>query len=233
LEVLTLRDHLGSVWGVAISRDHHRLATASLDGTVKIRDARPWTEDSSAEREALGQLAFLFARPLPKADVIEYLRGSTTIRARAQQMALALVGRYHEETDADSYHRASWAAVRQRYLNSFQYRFALMQARRACCLAGDRAGYRTALGAAQYRVGRYLEALETLRQANRDEKLVLANLAFQAIVQHQLGRTEVAQATVVRLREMMRQLPGTVDSEARALVREAEALMNTRAEDPK
>ena len=81
---------------------------------MKIWDARPWTEDSSAEREALGQLAFLFARPLPKADVIEYLRGSTTIRPRAQQMALALVDRYHEETDAESYHRASWAAVRQR-----------------------------------------------------------------------------------------------------------------------
>src|SRR5262249_2487780 len=64
-EVLTLRGHTQSVWGVAISRDGGRLVTASLDTTVKIWDGRPWTPEVAEEREALGRLAFLFAKPLP------------------------------------------------------------------------------------------------------------------------------------------------------------------------
>jgi hypothetical protein len=140
------------------------------------------------------------------------------------QIALDLVDRYHEEADAAAYYRASWAAVRQRYLNPFQYRFALIQAKRA--------GDRTALGATRYRLGQYREALETLKQAGNEEKRLPANLAFQAIAEHQLDQAEAAQATLVRLRDLMRKSPGAEDTEARGLLLEAEGLIETRTQGP-
>jgi hypothetical protein len=222
-EILTLRGHLSSVWDVAITRDHSRLVTASLDQTVKIWDGRPWTEDSAAEREALGQLAFLFARPLSRADVVEYLRRSRAIRPRARQLALDLAGRYHEETDPEFYHRASRAAVLQRFLNPFQYRFALLQAAHACRLAPDRGAYRATLGAAQYRAGRFAEAVATLKQAERLAELSPADLAFLALAQHRRGEPDRAQASLDRLRAIVEQPGGPTDRETLELWREAEA----------
>src|SRR5262249_26473627 len=166
-EVLTLRGHLGSVWGVAISRDSERLATASLDGTVKIWEGRSWTPDGAEDREALGRLTFLFAKPLPRASVIASLKGSELLRPRARERALGLVDQYREEIDLETYPRASWALVRQPYLNAFQYRFALLQAEHACRLAPDRQEYRIGKGAALYRAGRCREAIETLERADR------------------------------------------------------------------
>jgi hypothetical protein len=230
-EILTLRGHLGSVLDVAITRDHSRLVTASLDTTVKIWDGRPWTEDSAAEREALGQLAFLFTRPLSRADVIEYLRGSATIRPRARQLALDLVGRYHEQTDPESYHRASRAAVLQRFLNPFQYRFALLQAAHACRLAPDQGAYRATLGAAQYRAGRFAEAVATLEQAERLAELIPADLAFLALAQHRLGEPDQARASLARLRAIVEQPGGPKDPETLGLWREAAATVSPSTEE--
>src|SRR5262249_28067080 len=140
----------------------NHLAAGSADGTVQIWDARPWSAGASLEREALGLLDFLFARPLRQADVLDYLHQTPLLRPQARQLALSLVDHYREETDPAKYHQASWALVRQPYLNEFQYGFALQQARTACQLAPDQAKYRTALGMAQYRLGRYPQALAAL-----------------------------------------------------------------------
>jgi tetratricopeptide (TPR) repeat protein len=144
------------------------------------------------------------------------------IRPRAKEIALDFVNRYHEETDVAAYHRAAWTTVRKRHLNPFQYRFALMQA--------EHAGDRTALGATRYRLGQYREALETLKQAGNEEKLLPANLAFQAMAEHQLDQAEAAQATLVRLRDLLRRSPGAEDTEARGLLLEAEELIETRTQ---
>jgi hypothetical protein len=45
-----------------------------------IWDARPWAPEAAAEREALGLLDHLFTKPLCRADVLEYLRRSPTVR---------------------------------------------------------------------------------------------------------------------------------------------------------
>src|SRR3989442_15817422 len=44
-EMLTLKGQLGAVTSVAFSADGKRLASASVDGTVKVWDARPWTPE--------------------------------------------------------------------------------------------------------------------------------------------------------------------------------------------
>ena len=224
-EVLTLRGHSSSVWRVAISRESERLATASIDGTVKIWDSRPWSPDEVEEREALGRLAFLFARPLPRANVIADLKGSVVLRPGAREIALGLVDCFHEVTAPEPYHRASWALVRQPYLNAFQYRFALLQAEHACRLAPDRKEYRICLGAALYRAGRYQEAIETLGKVDRPDTGSPTALTFLAMSHHQLGHQEQARAVLARLRQLPDQPPAAKDAETLGLVNEAEALI--------
>jgi WD40 repeat protein len=225
-ELLTLRGHPASVWGVAISRDSERLATGAPggDGMVRIWDGRPWTPDAPEEREALGRLAFLFAKPLPRAAVVADLQGSAVLRPRAREIALGLVDRYREETDPEAYHRASWALVRQPYLNAFQYHFAQLQAEEACRLAPDRQEYRLGLGAALYRAGRYQEAIETLKRADRPDTSSPAVLAFLALAHHQLGEREPARADLGRLRALVKQPEQARNEEARAFLREVEAI---------
>src|SRR5262249_21774274 len=132
------------------------------------------------EREALGLLGFLIGRPLCKADVLEHLRTSPTITPQARKMALTLIERYREETNPERYHQSSWAVLRQPYLNSFQYRFALRQAETASRLAPDQNKYLTTLGAAQYRAGQYPQARTTLEQADVQQRTALASLALLA-----------------------------------------------------
>ena len=99
-----------------------------------------------------------------------------------------------------------------------------LQAEHAHHLTPDKEGYRTTLGAAQYRVGRYQDALETLRQAERLSELIPADLAFLAMAQHRLGRGDQARESLGRLRELVAQPRWAEDIDARGLLREAEAL---------
>jgi WD40 repeat protein/tRNA A-37 threonylcarbamoyl transferase component Bud32 len=167
MEVLTLRGHQDYVQSVAFSPDGTRIASIDGLGIVKIWDGRPWSSEATWEIEALGLLNLLFSKPLAEADVLDYLRTSPTITAPARQLALSLVDRFSEETNPERYHRASWAIVRQPYLNAFPYHFALRQAEAACRLVPNQANYLTTLGAAQYRAGQYPHARATLEKANR------------------------------------------------------------------
>jgi WD40 repeat protein len=224
-EALVLRGHISSVWGVAFSPDGTLLATADNDSRLNLWDARPWTPEAAIEREALGLLDSLFAKPLCKADVIDYLRNAPTIRPQARQLALSLVDRYHEETNPEMYHQESWALVRQPYLNTFQYRFALLQAEHACRLAPDKKDYRIGLGAARYRAGRYREAIDTLGAADQPDRSSPAALAFLVMAHHRLGQREQARAALVRLREALDQPRGMKDTETLDLMHEAQALI--------
>jgi WD40 repeat protein/serine/threonine protein kinase len=224
-EAFLLRGHMSQAHGVAFSPDGSRLATADYDCKMKLWDARPWTPDTAIEREALGLLDSLFAMPLCRADVLGYVKSAPTIRPRARHLAISLVGGYHEETKPETYYQASWALVRQPYLNAFQYRFALLQAEHACRLAPDRQEYRTGLGAALYRAGRYREAIKNLAGADRLDQRSSEALAFLAMAHHQLPEQEQARAVLGRLRALFDQPHRANDAEALDLMHEAEALI--------
>jgi hypothetical protein len=226
-EVLTFKGHTNGVNSVAFSPDGNWLASASNDGTVKLWDARPLTPEGVIEREALSLLDFLFAKPLCRDDVLDYLRNSPTIRPPVRQLALTLAERYREETDPERFNQAARAIVRQRYLNALQYHMALRQAETARRLNPDPAKYRTTLGMAQYRAGRLAEAQATLPP----ESSVPADLAFRAMAQHRLGQKEPAQATLQRLRQMLHQPEWAKQPETQTFGREAEDLLHPAGGD--
>src|SRR5262249_32791627 len=128
---------------------------------------------------------------------------SPTVHPQARQLALSFLDRYHEETDPERYHRAGLELVRQPYLNAFQYRFALRQAEAACRLAPAQSKYLTTRGCAQYRLGQYQEALDTLTHAGRANEHDPANVAFLAMAQRQLGQQEQAQTTLARFQQVV------------------------------
>jgi Flp pilus assembly protein TadD len=177
------------------------------------------------EREALGLLEFLFAKPLRRADIREHLRRSPMLRPQAREMALAQVERYREEASPEPYYRAAWTVVRQQYLNAFQYRLALRQAETACELAPGQVRYLRTLGVAQYRNSKQKEALKTLTRADQLAKDNPVNLAFLAMTRHQLGEGGQARATLVRLREVMKKPESAANAEAETFLREAAALI--------
>jgi cytochrome c-type biogenesis protein CcmH/NrfG len=156
--------------------------------------------------------------------VIDYLQNARTIRPRARQRALPLTEGYHEETNPETYHRSSWAVVRQPYLNAIQYRLALLHAEHACRLAPDRQEYRIGLGAALYRARCYREAVETLKRADRPDQSPSAAPAFLAMAHHRFGEREQARAAVSRLREWLKKTDQAQKEEARAFLPEVEAI---------
>jgi hypothetical protein len=234
-EALTLRGHAGATYSVAFSADGKRLVSASTDGTVKVWDARPVAPDADVEREALGLVEFLFAKPLRKADVLEHLRSLPVLRGEVRLIARALAEQYQEDTDPKKYHAAAWPVIRHPYANVFMCRFALAQMNAACEGDPANAPYRIALGVAQYRLGRfqkerYPEALKTLTRCDPKQP---ATLAFLALTQHQLGQKEQARTTLTRLREILREPQSATNAEAEAFLREAAEVIEGRPAQPK
>jgi WD40 repeat protein len=227
----------GGVVGLAFSPDGGQIATAS-NASVKLWDGRPLTPAAQVEREALGLVRFLYTQTLHKADVLARLRSDKAISEAVRQRALTLAGIWREHL-AD-HNAASWAVVRQPGAEAAAYRLALGRMEEVCRLASDNPSYLRTLGVAQYRVGRYPEALESLTRADRLEQALSpatppspAALAFLAMAHHQLGQEEQAQASLTRLQDTVQKPPWNRNEEAQALLREAQALLQGQAEKPR
>ena len=87
-ETLTLKGHTSGVASVALSVDGKRLASASNDQTVKVWDARPWTPELRAEREALSLIHFLRDQGQPQSAWLDAISTDPTLSDPVRQRAL-------------------------------------------------------------------------------------------------------------------------------------------------
>ena len=140
-----------------------------------------------------------------------------------RERALALAERSPE--DANALNEASWAAVRRRDATATDYRQALRQAEAACRLSPDNGTYLNTLGVAQYRAGKYADAVATLTRSDQlnsrgPDGSIPADMAFLALAQYRLGHIEKARGTLGRLHEAMKRPRWANDAESQGFRRE-------------
>jgi WD40 repeat protein len=158
------------------------------------------------QREAERLVTSLFDRLIRKSAVLNHLRQDTNVEEELRAEALARAERH--EPDAVYLNTQSWMVVRDPNGSPEQYARALAQAEEACSLLPENGLARNTLGVAQYRMGNYEQAVETLVRSeplNRDAagRSAPCDLAFLSMAQHRAGLNQQALATFDRLQRTM------------------------------
>jgi tetratricopeptide (TPR) repeat protein len=239
-ELLALKGHTDRVNAVAFSPDGRRLASAaggepSRDRTVRVWETE-WLSPEARRQYAIGQWArSLWDEVLLKDEVVARVRHDRFLSEAERRQVLGFVDRYPSQANISALFEASWAVVHRPLAEAAAYRLALRQVEAVGRLIPDdrvlrKVRWLTAVGVAQYRVGRYAEALGTLTKsaeagAFSDEWLHLVELAFLAMTYHRLGQFEQARDALIRLRERLKDPAFANDEEAQAYLREAATLL--------
>jgi tetratricopeptide (TPR) repeat protein len=137
----------------------------------------------------------------------------------------------------DRWNNDAWMVVRSPRQTPEAYAAALKHAEAAVQAAPDNGYFINTLGVAQYRMGQYAEALETLTKSDKlnatKNGSIPADVAFLAMVRYRLGQKEEANAMLVRLSAYLRDPRHIRDREAYAFLREAEELIEGEAAEQK
>jgi WD40 repeat protein/tRNA A-37 threonylcarbamoyl transferase component Bud32 len=186
-----------------------------------------WRHRVRQEAEKVVERLF-FIKPLFRSEVLANLRADLALTEPVRQEALALAERFVESP----FHlnRASRAVASRPGAERSAYRLAVQQAEIACRLMPFEGSYHTTLGMAQYRLGKYQEALTTLTHADELNQAaqggpVPADLAFLAMSRYQMGERDRAQAILTQLRETLQKPKWAGNEEAQRLLIEAEAVL--------
>ena len=132
--------------------------------------------------------------------------------------------------DADKLNRESFEVVSQPDKDVAAYKSAFEKAHEASIWEPNNPIILTTLGAAQYRTGAYEEAFKTLTRAEKlradeGDEPNPGDLAFTAMSLHQLGRGDEAKAALEQLRTLLKDERFAEDEEVKALLAEAEGLI--------
>ena len=174
-----------------------------------------------AQREAEDEIQRIHADGLIQAQLLERIRTETSLSEPVRQQALALAASWVD--CAMHLDLASRAVVRRAGARAADYERAWKQAETACRLLPYRAEARITLGLAQYRVGKFTEAVDSLTHADQQspvvsERWIAADLAFLAMAHWQLGEADRARGVLDRLRKLMQQPAWANDGEAKRLL---------------
>jgi Flp pilus assembly protein TadD len=213
---------------VKFSTDGRQLACSGNPYGAVVWDARTLTEQVRIEREAASAWRAALNNYASKEDIAQFLRESLTLPDSARRLALDWLTNYREDPGRAA-NRAAWRIVAEAHRPFEQYSEALRLADAAAHLAPNDSQILNTLGVAQYRAGRFGDAVSTLEKSrvlNKDEP---TDLAFLAMAQHQLKQLEPARATLKQLRERMVQPGYANNAEAKQFLAEAEALIDPPA----
>jgi WD40 repeat protein len=234
-ELLTLKGHTRGVTGVSFSPDGLRLASSDEYQPVRVWEALDVPDEVWRQRQLVTQVVSLFEELLLREEVLAALNRDPILGEDDRKFALEVANSYEENSRA--LNDAAWHIVRARDVDKDAYARALRYAEDAVRLFPKNGYYLNTLGVAQYRVGRYANALATLTKSEKlnatEEGSHPADFAFLAMAQHQLGKKDGAKATLGRLREIMKHPRWTQNAEFKSFLREAEELIEGKAGNKK
>jgi WD40 repeat protein/tRNA A-37 threonylcarbamoyl transferase component Bud32 len=223
-EVLELMEHRGPIVDdLVFTADGHRLLSAGRGGWVSISDGTPLPPAVALEAQAVSLVAERISVLVLKAAVIESIQADAGLPEPLRQAALDIAGRIHE--DASQLNEAAWKVALYPGHKAEAYRLALRQAEAACALEPDTSMALITLGMAQYRLGQYQSAVDTLTRAAKidaDPVKVVKSLnaamtgatrgpvgfLVLALAHHGLGHAEQAQSYLAAFRERLKQRGG-------------------------
>jgi tetratricopeptide (TPR) repeat protein len=181
--------------------------------------------------EGRQRLEILAPQAVTKADLIELIDKDPQLTPASRKAALTLADQMKD--DPARLNRATWSVVKHADRKPEEYQSALKRAELLVQLADDRPDYHNTLGAANYRVGRYKEALASLERAEQGHKTLArpAPLAvaddhvFMAMAHHQLGNRTEALRFLKLAKEAKADTGGSLAAELKLHLAEAEALI--------
>jgi len=238
-EVMTLHGHDGAVRNVAFSPDGKRILSASDDKTIKVWESTVPPDvygpriNAETARKVVDEL---YQKQNFYYDVIDKIQADKTLNEQVRKLALQIANSRKWE-DGEKLKERSWEVVRLSVGDPNAYRAALANAEKANTLEPNDPSIFNLLGAAQYRVGSYEDALKTLTNTEKtrtgtdkirtdtDGKSNPTTVAFMAMALHKLGRTEEAKVALDQLRDLLKKEQFAQDEKAKACLAEAEKLI--------
>jgi WD40 repeat protein/serine/threonine protein kinase len=178
------------------------------------------------EREAAAIVRSLFGKPRLREEVIEAIRNDKTLREPLRQRAVELASKSAE--NIDGLKQECTILLDPAGTTSQQHQRALKEAEMLCLERPEEPVHWAFLAMAQYRTDKFSEALATFAahsQLDSPEPVVqVRELAFTAMAQHRLGRSNEAHKTLERLRQIMKRPFINGRAIAESFLREAEAV---------
>jgi tetratricopeptide (TPR) repeat protein len=219
---------------IAFSPDGWRLIANDLR-QVRVWDARPRDAEVRNELLALRLVNHLLANGMLKEEVIALVAADSKLAQPLRETALEFAR--GSEENAEALNNSSWSIVRQATRSGAEYARALLQSEAACRIRPYAGYYVGTLGVAQYRVGRFADAVTTLTRASELNAKQRggphpANIAFLALAQHQLAHRGEAKKLLDELRKLLQQDRWKNDDESQAFLREAEVMIEPKPNPP-
>jgi len=230
-ELVTLRGQPG-ITSVAFSPDGMTIATGTYGGNLFL-----WQSAASPDgyerlktaESARRLIEKLYRKRGSYHDVISELQNDATLDSAIRQVALQIANTCKWD-DAYKLKYEAWVgSLPDKDVEAYQA--ALAKAEKAIRWEPNDPATLTTLGAVQYRLGSYEDALKTLAKSaqilsDTGEEPNPANVAFKAMTLHKIGRVEEAKAALDQLRELCKDRPFAEDAEVvQGFLVEAEGLI--------
>jgi len=229
-ELLTLRAGF-VVDAVTFSPDGKTIASGPFDHTITLWESTPPAggygrrKHGEAARKIVDELHEIHSYH----KVISQLQQDTMLGPAVRKLALQIANSRKWE-DAERLKREAWKIVIFANKNNEEYQAALEKVKRAHGWEPNDPVILNTLGAAQYRLGSYVDALKTLARSaqilsDAGEEPDPLNTAFTAMTLYRMGRIDEAKSALERLRALCKdEFAG--DVEALNLLPEVEKLIS-------
>jgi WD40 repeat protein len=224
-------EHVG-LDGVALSSTLQKDETLGDDVRVEALAIAKLGSRTQTQEESRRVVQACFAKPLFRYEVLTKLESDSSLSPAVRREAIALAQVFPEQPDClshDSFQTTLAGQDTQQH-----YRRALEEANVACRLDPDKGINWMALGAAQYRMGLFDEAIATLTKSyeasQRDpDSCPLFDVAFLAMSQAQKGCGAEAKKSLEQFRELLESPRWSRSARLRILGREVEETLQRRA----